>query len=174
MTDQVVKMTEAHIVSFHAALDSVAREQDYLAFLEAPPLDNVREFVRHNIAQQQPHFVALHGENVVGWCDVTGLGRPVFSHTGTLGMGIITAHRGQGLGRTLMATTLAQAREKGIERIVLTVRENNARAIALYEKFGFVHEGRHLRSVKIGQRYEHHLSMALWLADSAKKVQKHK
>ncbi|MES2935568.1 MAG: GNAT family N-acetyltransferase [Pseudomonadota bacterium] len=163
MNYHVVPMTEAHIADFHQALDSVAREHDYLAFLEAPPLDNTRDFVLHNIEHGRPQFVALREGRVVGWCDIAASQRPVFTHAGTLGMGIVAPHRGRGLGRTLLEATIAKARATGIERIELTVREKNARAIALYEKMGFVHEGRHVNSVKIGQRYENHLSMALWL-----------
>ena len=40
------------------------------AFLEAPPIEQAREFVRDNIAKGHPQLVALEGDRVVGWCDV--------------------------------------------------------------------------------------------------------
>jgi energy-coupling factor transporter transmembrane protein EcfT len=36
---QILPITEEHIKSFRAAVDSVAREHKYLAFLEGPPLE---------------------------------------------------------------------------------------------------------------------------------------
>lgn len=159
----VVPIAEEHIAGFNSAVDSVAREHAYLAFLEGPPLETSREFVRRNIRENRPHFVALYGGRVVGWCDISSLDRPVFSHAGLLGMGIVSEHRGKGLGRRLIDRAIAKAREIGLERIVLTVREKNTRAIALYEKVGFVIEGRHPRAVKVDEQYESHLTMGLWL-----------
>ena len=55
MTDvsnyQILPITEDHIESFRAAVDSVAREHKYLAFLEGPPMSMTRDFVLKNIRQ---------------------------------------------------------------------------------------------------------------------------
>ena len=63
MTDLVspaiVPMAETHIESFHRALDTVARERKYLAFLEAPPLPRTRDFVLGMIEKRNPQFVAV-------------------------------------------------------------------------------------------------------------------
>jgi RimJ/RimL family protein N-acetyltransferase len=42
-----------------------------------------------------------------------------------------------------MTAALQKAKLKGLTRIEPTVRENNIRAIALYEKLGFEKEGVH-------------------------------
>jgi len=44
---------------------------------------------------------------------------------------------------------------------VLTVREDNPRAIGLYEKFGFVREGLKQNAVRVDGQYENLLCMAL-------------
>jgi hypothetical protein len=48
---EIVPIAQDHIESFHRALDFVARERRYLAFLEAPPLESMRAFVLDNISR---------------------------------------------------------------------------------------------------------------------------
>lgn len=161
MKYEIVPVQEAHVEGFWTAVDSVAREQKYLAFLEGPPIQLTRDFVLSQIQNDWPQLVAVHEGTIIGWCDISPLDRPVFAHTGSLGIGILTAWRGMGIGKTLIAAALQKAKLKGLTRIELTVRENNKLAIKLYEKFGFVVEGIHRNAVCIDGKYENHISMAL-------------
>lgn len=162
MTFQIVPIAEEHISGFRAALDVVARERNYLAFLEAPPLEDVRRFVRRNIEHGYPQFIVVSGETIVGWCDVLpNRNRIVYSHCGTLGIGLLPEFRGKGIGRQLMQRTIDAAFAFGLTRIDLTVREGNANAIALYKSLGFEIEGRHRNAVCIEGQYENLYSMAL-------------
>ena len=129
---EIVPIGQGHIDGFHRTLDSVARERRYLAFLEAPPLESVRAFVLDNIKQGYPQLVAVSAGQVVGWCDVVPKPRPIYAHVGVLGMGLLPEFRGQGLGDRLIRQTLAAARAFELNRVELSVRENNAGAIALY------------------------------------------
>src|SRR3954468_8459397 len=137
----VVPIGEEHIDGFRAAVDSVARERKFLALLEAPPEAATRNYVRQNVAERVPHFVALADGKVVGWCDVAIRPRLTQRHSGILGMGVIRDYRGKGIGRSLMLATLAAARTRGTRRIELTVRVDNEPARRLYESFGFATEG---------------------------------
>lgn len=47
------------------------------------------------------------------------------------------AARGAGLGRALVAATLARARARGCRRVELDANEHNAAALRLYGSFGF-------------------------------------
>ena len=154
-------ITEEHIDGFRAAVDSVARELKYLAFLEAPPPAEVRKFVLDNISRSVAQFVALDDQRVVGWCDVLPKPRPAMRHTGALGMGVIESHRGRGIGRALIGATLRAAWNKGLTRIELTVRADNARARCLYESFGFVVEGLCKKHVLVNGEYADSYLMAL-------------
>ncbi|MCU1409761.1 MAG: hypothetical protein JWR04_468 [Rhodoglobus sp.] len=62
--------------------------------------------------------------------------------------------QGQGLGEQLLRAVLGEARERGIRRLTLRVVPTNARAIALYEKLGFVltgtEEGMNLMELRAG------------------------
>jgi RimJ/RimL family protein N-acetyltransferase len=162
----IQKITEQHIDGYTEAFDSVARELRYLGFFQAPPRDVMLEFVHNKIAENWPHFVALDGDKVIGWCDIGSLNRAVFEHSGVLGMGIINGYRGKGIGRRLLNTTLQAAKERGLSRVELTVREHNTIAIQLYESVGFFKEGRHIKAVKINGQYENHLSMALLIPEN--------
>ena len=52
----IVPIAENHIPGFRAAVDAVAREKKYLAFLEAPPLEETTKFVLNNIEQKNPQL----------------------------------------------------------------------------------------------------------------------
>jgi len=158
---EIIAISEAHIESFHRALDTVAQERRYLAFLEAPPIESTRSFVLGMIARGQPQFVALSDGDVVGWCDVSRHERPIYAHVGTLGMGLLQPFRGQGIGTQLIRTTLAAAQAAGLTRIELSVYENNASAIALYKKIGFAVEGLSRNAARIDGAYENVIQMAL-------------
>jgi RimJ/RimL family protein N-acetyltransferase len=162
MTYQIVPIAEEHISGFHAAVDVVAREMKYLAFLEAPPFEETRRFVLRNIEQGYPQFAVVSADTVVGWCDVLpNRSRVLYSHCGTLGVGLLPEFRGKGIGRQLMRRTIDAAFAFGLTRIELTVREGNANAIALYKGLGFEIEGLHRNAVCIEGQYENLHSMAL-------------
>ena len=158
---EIIPIAEEHIESFRSAVGSVARERKYLAFLDEPSLEMSRTFVLENLQGNWPHFVAISNGKVVGWCDITSLHRPVFAHSGALGIGVLAPYRGQGIGEALMRKAIEKAKALGLTRTELTVRENNKPAISLYEKLGFVVEGLHRNAVRIGTEYENHISMAL-------------
>ena len=162
LTYHIVPIAEAHIAGFRDAVDVVARESKYLAFLEAPPLEDVTRFVRNNIERGYPQFVVMSAGTVVGWCDVLpNRTRVIYSHCRTLGIGLLPEFRGKGIGRELMRRTIDAAFAFGLTRIELTVREANATAIALYKSLGFKVEGHHQNAVCIEGRYENLYSMAL-------------
>jgi hypothetical protein len=58
MSFEIVPITEEDIDGFWSAVDSVARERKYLAFLEGPPINTTVDFVLENINANWPHFVA--------------------------------------------------------------------------------------------------------------------
>ena len=160
MKYRIAPIEERYIESYRAAVDSVARERVYLAFLEAPPLESTVEFVRENIRDGHPQFVALIDDGVVGWCDITSLHRPVFAHSGVLGLGVVNAYRGQGIGKALLRATLDRARAIGLTRVELKVRQHNTPAFELYRKMGFAVEGVKKNAARVDGRYEDLICMA--------------
>jgi RimJ/RimL family protein N-acetyltransferase len=148
MAVSIVPIAESHAESYRACLDVVARERKYLAQVEALPLERIRAFVRESIAADAAQFVAADGGTVVGWADIFPEWADAVRHCGTLGMGLLPPYRGQGIGRRLLAACIDKAQAKGITRIELAARADNARAIALYERMGFVHEALKRRAMR--------------------------
>jgi ribosomal protein S18 acetylase RimI-like enzyme len=145
----IVPIAREHIAGFHAALDQIAREGRYLALLEAPTIGQTRRFVLDSLRNGAIHLVALAEGEVVGWCDLRPKAAPTQRHSAVLGMGVLAPHRGQGLGTALLAASLHGAGERGLSRLELVVRGDNAPAIALYRRFGFAVEGRLQRYLSI-------------------------
>jgi ribosomal protein S18 acetylase RimI-like enzyme len=54
----------------------------------------------------------------------------IYSHCGTLDVGLLPPFRGMGIGRRLMQRTIDAAFAFGMTRLELTVRESNVNAIA--------------------------------------------
>ena len=164
MTDhiRVVPTTEAHIEGLQRCVDVVARERRWLGFVEGPPIVQTRAFVRMILAGAGVQFVALNdADEVVGWCDILRFDQEAFRHGWRLGMGLLPEVRGRGVGRRLAEAAIAAAKEQGAERIELEVFASNTRAIALYEKLGFVLEGVKRRARKLDDEYDDIVQMAI-------------
>jgi RimJ/RimL family protein N-acetyltransferase len=160
MTVEIVPIERRHIAGFREVLDGVARERRYLAFLEAPPPARTRRFVLENLRSGAPAFVAVDEGRVVGWCDIIRKSQATTTHSGVLGMGVAASHRGRGVGGRLLAATVETALARGLTRIELTVRADNAAAIALYRRSGFETEGLLRRYLLVDGEYYDALLMA--------------
>jgi RimJ/RimL family protein N-acetyltransferase len=116
--------------------EAVATEGRYIA--AELPID--REALRPRWAESigDPNgalFVAeTHGE-IVGSASVQGR---ALAH---LGMQVAEAHRGRGVGSSLLKACIGWAKQVGAHKITLEVWPHNEAAVALYEKFGFEREG---------------------------------
>jgi RimJ/RimL family protein N-acetyltransferase len=149
------------VEGFHQALDRVARERRHLLLLEAPSLDQVESFVRSNIERNVAQFVAIDAGSVVGWCDISPQTMDGLTHTGVLGMGVVADYRRQGIGYRLLEATVTKALSNGLTRIELEVFASNRAAIALYERFGFEHEGRKRKARYVDGTWDDFVVMAL-------------
>jgi [ribosomal protein S18]-alanine N-acetyltransferase len=58
-----------------------------------------------------------------------------------LTISVDAAHQGRGVGRALLSENLRQAANAGAKVMFLEVAQDNAAAVALYERFGFVQVG---------------------------------
>lgn len=158
-------ITEADAEGYRACLDRVAAERRYLAFTAAPPLPEVKFYIKAMLQRGLPFIIAVDGTGkVVGWCNIHVLPqtphRVGFSHVGTVGMGLDAPYRGQGLGREMLQSVFDIAGRVGIERVELQVYASNESAVKLYRKFGFVTEGVKSRARKMDGQYDDIIMMA--------------
>jgi ribosomal protein S18 acetylase RimI-like enzyme len=156
----IIPANPAHVERFHTTLDAVAREGLYLASTEAKPIESLGAFVLSSIEKRNPIFYAMDGEQLVGWCDITRSHDKTTAHCGHLGMGVLADYRGRGIGTQLIEAALAAAGEANIPRVELTVYANNAAAIGLYRKVGFVEEGRMSRYAVLKGEFVDAVAMA--------------
>jgi len=112
---------------------AVAEERDGIA--TEPPVDVEARAASWTL---DGTFVALVGTELLGSVHVE-----VSQHGfGEIGMAVSREWRGRGVGSALMVAAIEWAREQGLHKLSLSVWPQNAAAIALYRKYGFVEEGR--------------------------------
>jgi ribosomal protein S18 acetylase RimI-like enzyme len=116
---------------------------NFLAYRGVETIQQAEEQYWSNwTVHSDPAFVAV---------DVTGqkLGAIVLKPNGRdgsiggwwIGIGVEAGARGQGVGQLLMEQAIAFARENGANYVGLFVDPTNTRAIALYQRVGFVQIG---------------------------------
>lgn len=87
-------------------------------------------------------FVALEeGGELIGYAGML----TVLDVADVTNVAVLPAFRRQGLARRLLTALTAKAREQGVTRLQLEVRESNVAARTLYESLGFTVDGKRKR-----------------------------
>ncbi len=124
---------EPGVIETTLALPSVRLEQ------RTKSLSDLSENDHYLVAERATHVVGLGGLTV-------GTGR--LRHSGYLFVYVATEHQGQGIGTKLLHALLDVADQwLLLRRVELTVLTENEAAKRLYERLGFVVEGRRKMSV---------------------------
>ncbi len=150
---EIVYAAQHDIPSFYETLDAVAREEVHLERVTAGPYESILAYQVALIKKNNPSYFAIHNSRVVGWADIMPGQNERLAHRGTLGMGVLKAYRGRGLGTKLLESALEHAKISGLEKVELTVSVANPAAIALYKKFGFKEYGYIKNFRKLHGRY---------------------
>ena len=108
-------------------------------------------------------FVAADGDLIVGRLSIARDQHPASRHVADLGLMVAQSHRRQGIGTELLAAAVDWGRHAGVRKLELHVFPWNTAAIALYEKFGFVHEGYRKEHYRRGDDYVDAVLMAYWI-----------
>jgi len=145
-------------------LKTVGGESDNLTFgPEGPGLSEAEEreyLARAAAADNALVLLALHEGAIVGSLSFEGGQRVRTRHTGELGICVAGAFIGSGIGRALLETLIDWAEEGGvIRKLNLWTRVDNLGAIRLYQRLGWVAEGRITRDQGIGDVYTDTLFM---------------
>jgi RimJ/RimL family protein N-acetyltransferase len=106
-------------------------------------------------------LIAESNGDRVGEVNLRRGSRAAFQHSATLGIAVARPWRGKGVGAALLEKAMDWARgDGGLRRIELNVFATNPVAIRLYERFGFVEEGRRKDAVRVGNGFVDDLVMA--------------
>ena len=122
-------------------------ETDYLlSYPDENSFDAEKEaaFLEEKTASaNEIEIVAFVDGEVAGTAGIKAVGSKYkLRHRSEFGISILRKYWGLGLGRALMQACIQCAREAGYAQLELTVVAENARAVELYKRAGFVEYGR--------------------------------
>jgi len=161
--------TEGDVPALIKLINQLAREAKLLFVVPIDPetgAEDLRQFLQMTAASgNNAVLVAAHGGALVGLATATGGVHPAKRAAVEVGIGVLEADQGCGIGRALMAGLEDWARRAGIHRLQLPVVATNAPAIALYERSGFTVEGTLRESVRVDGRHVDQYMMAKLLRD---------
>lgn len=162
---EATKEDAQRIIDFY---NIVGGETDFLSFGKDEFTRNADEYGAFLAATQLEQnsiilLATLNGE-IISIASINSTQKNRIKHVGTLGIVISEQFTAQGLGRKMMEQLIDWAATNGVTRkISLVTREDNALAIALYEKLGFEKEGLLKNDTFINGHYFHTLMMGLFI-----------
>ena len=127
---QIVPMQERHIPAL-VALENACFSQPWTAAGFAEELDNPLAVF----------LVAEQGGEAVGYLGFLA----VLDEADITNVAVSPTHRRQGIAAALVTAAQEECRRRRIRRLGLVVRESNVAAFRLYERFGFVQDGKRPR-----------------------------
>ena len=121
---------------------------------EAAMLRSLRPFLDGSLSGSNGIYLVVASRSagtvpILGQGEVRRLAPTRVRHGAMLAVGVHPSARRRGYGRALMSGLLGWADGQGILRIELSVRADNAPARALYQRLGFVEEGRRQGFVRL-------------------------
>ncbi len=140
-------------------VNAISYESDFLTFGPGEfniPIEKEERFIEESYNTKNKLFlVAQIQGRIVGNLSFAGGQRPRIKHSGEFGISVLKEYWGQGIGSRLILYLIQWCKESGeIRKVNLSVREDNVRAIKLYERLGFKKEGKISRTFYInGQFY---------------------
>lgn len=117
-----------------------------------------------NSAPTSVCLVGVADDKIVCVGGLAGESKPRLMHQATLGITVLKEFWGLGVGSHMMDALIQFAKDNELIEIVhLSVRADNLRAIALYERLGFREIGRYPKFKKIGDVYYDQILMNLYI-----------
>lgn len=115
-------------------------------------------------------LVAKDGKELVGYVTIVIGKFKKVRETVYLVIGVRASHRGRGIGTKLLERAEQFARDRNMHRIELEVSDKNEGAIRLYEKLGYVVEGRRREATKTKDGYTDIIWMGKLLSEEQERV----
>jgi RimJ/RimL family protein N-acetyltransferase len=147
--------------------NDLATQYALLAAPQPNTLADVRAWLNRRMGDPAALFavVADERDDAVGFTQVVEI--DATGRHGLFGIAIDRRHRNQGHGRAALDQVLASARTDGrLDKLVLHVAADNARAHRLYRSFGFVDVGVHRRHYRAPDGWHDVAVMERFLAEA--------
>lgn len=134
-----IRAAEQHdLAGLIGVIRNVAEEGTYIeAETVADLLDHEEVILRHNDVQSRMVFVATVDDEVVGWVHLDLPEMEKLSHTAVLTVGLLSDHRGNGIGSALLDRGVGWADDHGFEKLYNSVPATNEAAIDFLESRGW-------------------------------------
>ncbi|MEW1690810.1 GNAT family N-acetyltransferase [Streptomyces sp. NPDC091265] len=151
--------------SAHRILADLVAKGAALGWVEPPSRGEVAELLDDVVCAARTGDAALRalflGHELAGFGYWRRYARPTHRpHADLEKLAVDGAAHGRGVGRTLTAALIADARERHIEVLTLDARGDNIPALTLYRSLGFTEYGRLPDFVAVGEaRYDKVLQM---------------
>lgn len=117
-------------------------------------LQQVKDMLESFAKAERSIFIGAEADGqLVGFLSVRGGSVRRNRHCGYIVIGILEQYQGMGIGTGLFQELDSWAANCGIVRLELTVMTHNQRALALYTKSGFEHEGTKKKSLYINEEW---------------------
>ncbi len=167
MTGQTITLRRAtpdDAASIVAIWQAIATEKVYSA-IDCPFAVEEECAYLQSLCGREGIFLAESDGQIIGFQSLDLWAKTIHSmdHVGQLGTFVLREWRGRGIGKQLAAHTLAFARSRGYEKLVIFVRASNTGAQRFYAGFGFKEIGRFARQVKIDGAYDDEVLMEMFL-----------
>ena len=123
-------------------------------------VEDTEKLIRVLNREEHALAVAVLNEQIVGYIILRGETVPRVKHRAAIVIGVHEAARGKGVGQALFAFIHKQAEERGLHRLELTVMAHNETALHVYQKMGYVIEGKRTHSLVVDGEFVDEFALA--------------
>lgn len=110
--------------------------------------------LKHQSENNHLILLAKINNEIIGMLSISGSNRKRCKHIGEFGISILKKHWGKQIGTIMLTEMITWAKNEGhLSKINLSVLKQNVRAVKLYERLGFKHEGVRSRASFQGGKY---------------------
>lgn len=96
----------------------------------------------NNHDEKHPIVVAEENGTVIGWASLSKWSdRCAYDSTAEVSVYVHHEHRNKGIGKQLMQTLIAEAKQAGLHTLIARITQNNDNSIHIHQSFGFDHAG---------------------------------
>jgi RimJ/RimL family protein N-acetyltransferase len=156
-------------------LNSVKHETGFLLHSPNDPLPDLEAEVKWVRSRREGKGITIVTKdddgNIIACCEVGCSNSYRYGHRGDIGISILGSWCNRGLGGLLMNELVAWGRAQAqIMVLSLCVYADNARAIKVYERAGFVQDGHRRWHIQRDGQLIDEITMSLWVGDGPEPV----